>query len=303
MAGTLINDYSNSDSNILAVQSTLDKTFFGKIDSITLTEFDSSTVPAIAAGSVVENNGAIYSFSSEESISLTDPVTSATVADGTVYVCLVPGTGTITAAFTATAPTWSDSKQGFYGTGGQANYRYLPYYATKASTSYTDKHFFPLKQNADYAIPLKNPVKSLVAARLTNTQTGDSTDQDLIFGNVTGFTEIDVNNEYNAATGEFTASKNGYYKFTCNCDFNWNASTTISQFQMNIDDGGGYSTFSGVLLQGASGITQMSSIIEIANLEIGNKIKFSFKGNSNTSALGGSVYDSTLLVEELSTTY
>ena len=87
MAGTLINDYSNSDSNILAVQSTLDKTFFGKIDSITLTEFDSSTVPAIAAGSVVENNGAIYSFSSEESISLTDPVTSATV-QMVQYMCV-----------------------------------------------------------------------------------------------------------------------------------------------------------------------------------------------------------------------
>jgi len=138
MSGVLLNDFSNSDSNILKVQSTLDKTFFGKIDTITLTEFDSSTVPAIAAGSVVENNGSLYQFATEEAISTTDPGTSSTVADGTVYVLLVPGTGTITAAFTATAPTWSDSKQGWYGTGDEANYRYIGG-ATKATASYSDK--------------------------------------------------------------------------------------------------------------------------------------------------------------------
>ena len=138
MSGVLLNDFSNSDSNILKVQSTLDKTFFGKVDSITLTEFDSSTVPAIAAGSVVENNGSLYQFASEEAISTTDPGTSSTVADGTVYVLLVPGTGTITSAFTATAPTWSDSKQGWYGTGDEANYRYIGG-ATKATASYSDK--------------------------------------------------------------------------------------------------------------------------------------------------------------------
>ena len=153
MSGVLLNDFSNSDSNILKVQSTLDKTFFGKVDSITLTEFDSSTVPAIAAGSVVENNGSLYQFASEEAISTTDPGTSSTVADGTVYVLLVPGTGTITAAFTATAPTWSDSKQGWYGTGDEANYRYLPYYMTKVSTVYSKKYTFPIKNNSWYAIP------------------------------------------------------------------------------------------------------------------------------------------------------
>ena len=139
MPGVLLNDFSNSDQNILKVQSTLDKTFFGKIDTITLTEFDSSTVPAIAAGSVVANNGSLYQFASEEAISTTDPGTSSTVADGTVYVLLVPGTGTITSAFTATAPTWSDSKQGWYGTGDEAGYRYIGR-CFKATTTYTDKY-------------------------------------------------------------------------------------------------------------------------------------------------------------------
>ena len=220
MAFELKNDYSNSDANILAMQDSLDSTFFGKIDSITLTEFDSSTVPAIAAGSAVECNGALYKATTEIAISTTDPVTDSTVADGTVYALLVPtsgtasssttdttgyatttteitlasaGTGTIlvgdrvqfagdshtyevttgdadvsdggsiviaspglltaiaasataitiysgslTSAFTATAPTWSDSKQGYYGTTDQANYRYIGG-ATKATASYSDK--------------------------------------------------------------------------------------------------------------------------------------------------------------------
>ena len=99
--GRLINRYSNTDSDILAVQSTLDDTFFGKM-SLTLTEFDSDTVPAIAAGSIVENNGALYSFSSETAISTTDPGTSAIVADGTVYVCLVTQAGTASGATTDT---------------------------------------------------------------------------------------------------------------------------------------------------------------------------------------------------------
>lgn len=141
MSGTLINKYANDNSNILAVQDTLDKTFFAKIDSISLTNYNNSTIPQIAAGSVVSNNGALYEFTSNESISTTDPVTSSTVADGWVFVCLIPnlGSGTITAAFTATAPTWSDSKQGWYLTGAYANYRVINYTVLKSTSSYTFK--------------------------------------------------------------------------------------------------------------------------------------------------------------------
>lgn len=138
MAGAKVNNYSQVDSNILELQLTTDKTFKG-YHQLTLTNYDNTTVPAIAAGSATEVNGALYKFDSEEAISTTDPVTSATVADGTVYVCIVPGTTTCTAAFTATAPTWSDSKQGWYGTGGQANYRYAEFICHKSSTSYYGK--------------------------------------------------------------------------------------------------------------------------------------------------------------------
>jgi len=138
MAGERVNTYAQDDSDILALQLTTDKTFKG-YHQLTLTEYDTTTVPAIAAGSAIECNGALYKFDTEEAISTTDPVTSATVADGTVYVCIIPDTTTATAAFTATAPTWSDSKQGWYGTGGQANYRYAEYIIIKTGSEYTGK--------------------------------------------------------------------------------------------------------------------------------------------------------------------
>jgi hypothetical protein len=138
MAGDKVNNYAQDDTNILELQLTTDKTFKG-YHQLTLTNYDNTTVPAIAAGSCIEVNGALYKFDSEEAISTTDPVTSAAVADGTVYVCIIPDTTTATAAFTATAPTWSDSKQGWYGTGGQANYRYAEFIITKATTSYSPK--------------------------------------------------------------------------------------------------------------------------------------------------------------------
>ena len=143
MAGDKVNTYAQDDSDILALQLTTDKTFKG-YHQLTLTEYGTSTVPAIAAGSAIECNGALYKFDTEEAISTTDPVTSATVADGTVYVCIVPGATTATAAFTATAPTWSDSKQGWYGTGGQANYRYVNFRMDKSGAYYYDKRFYDL---------------------------------------------------------------------------------------------------------------------------------------------------------------
>ena len=210
MAGDLINDYSVGDTNFDSMMITEDAQRIG-FHSLTLTEFDTTTVPAIAAGSKVEINGAMATFDTEEAI-------SGSPSDGDVYILLTPqagtgsgattdatgyatsstvitlasaGTGTIiigdnvvfagdtnrykvtsgdadvsnggtitiaspgllvaipasataitvygasvTASFTNTAPTWSDSKQGWYGTGGTANDRYANFIITKASASY-----------------------------------------------------------------------------------------------------------------------------------------------------------------------
>ena len=126
MAGSKINDFAIGDSNIQSVMLTLDKTFKG-LHHVSLTNYDNTSESQIAAGSVVENNGALYQFTSNESI-------TGTPSDGTVYIRLVPSGDTITAEYTNTAPTWSDSKQGWYGTGGDANKRYLNFILTKTGS-------------------------------------------------------------------------------------------------------------------------------------------------------------------------
>lgn len=141
MAFDKINNYANGDDNIEAMQLTMDKIYRGKL-SISLTEMDTSTIPAIEAGSWADNNGALFEKDTgTESISTTDPKTSSTVADGTVYAYFVPGTGEVTAAFSATEPEWSASKQGWYGTAtgvDMTNYRCFAK-MTKSGSSYTDK--------------------------------------------------------------------------------------------------------------------------------------------------------------------
>jgi hypothetical protein len=194
-----VNNYSQVDSNILELQLTTDKAYKSQ-HTLTLTNYDNTTVPAIAAGSAIEVNGTLYKADTEEAISTTDPVTSATVADGTVYVCIVPGATTATAAFTATAPTWSDSKQGWYGTGGQANYRYAEYLMTKATAEYSCK------------ASIQSFVKTCIYVSNTNTQTLTGTNPvKIVFDKKI----YDAKNEFDVTTNyRFTAKSSGYYLIT-----------------------------------------------------------------------------------------
>ena len=132
MAGSKVSDYGIGDSNIQSVMLTLDKTFKG-FHQVSLTNYDSTDESEIAAGSVVEVNGAQYKFESNEAI-------TGSPSDGTVYIQLIPDGDSITAAYTNTAPTWSDSKQGWYGTTTAANYRYLEFVMTKSSTTWNYKN-------------------------------------------------------------------------------------------------------------------------------------------------------------------
>jgi hypothetical protein len=133
---TVLNSYSNGDQNILNVQNVLTQAFKG-YNALTLTNMGNTTVPAIAAGSAIEINGSLLQANSEQAISTTDPYTSATVADGIVYIMIDGSTGN--PYFTATPPTWSDSKQGWYGLTTWANWRYIPVKMTKSGTSYSSK--------------------------------------------------------------------------------------------------------------------------------------------------------------------
>ena len=144
MAGRIINTYTQLDTDILALQLTEDASFVGK-HNISLTNYDTTGLPAIAAGSIIECNGALAEFESEEAI-------TGSPSNGTVYIQIVPSTTTATAQFTNTAPTWSDAKQGFYGTGAAANYRYLEFEMYKYVTSYSNKKKITHDDNVKFDI-------------------------------------------------------------------------------------------------------------------------------------------------------
>ena len=133
MSGDKINLYTQIDTNILELQLTQDANFIGK-HNLSLTNYTNTAVPQIAAGSIIENNGTLFEFNSNETI-------TGTPSDGATFIIIVPSTDTCTAIYTNTAPTWSDSKQGYYGTGATANYRYLEFYLVKAGASYTKYNY------------------------------------------------------------------------------------------------------------------------------------------------------------------
>ena len=150
MAGSIFTSFGAGDANATAFMTHLTAMTKG-YNALSLTNMNNTTVPAIAAGSLIENNGALFKFDTETAISTTDPVTSATVADGLVYIMLVPSGSSISAVFTATAPTWSDSKQGWYGVGDYANNKYLAYNIVKSSASYTKRILIQEKSIFNYA--------------------------------------------------------------------------------------------------------------------------------------------------------
>ncbi len=103
--------------------------------AISLTNYDADTEPQIAAGSSVEIAGALFLFPALESIT----GWAGIGINNDVYVKLVVSGTSVTAEFTTTAPTWSDSKQGWYGTAGAALHRYVVKLRKDGSGNYTLK--------------------------------------------------------------------------------------------------------------------------------------------------------------------
>jgi hypothetical protein len=135
MAGSKVSNFAIGDSNIQSVMLTLDKTFKGQ-HQVSLTNYDTTAESQVAAGSVIEIGGALYKFDSNESI-------TGTPSDGTVYIMAVPSGDSVTCAYTNTAPTWSDSKQGWYGTGATVNNRYLEFEIIKSGSSWIKSLYVP----------------------------------------------------------------------------------------------------------------------------------------------------------------
>ena len=201
MAGSLVSNYSQSDSNILEMQLTLDQTRKGK-HQVSLTNYYNTSLPAIAAGSVIEVNGALYKFASEDAI-------TGSPSDGTVYIYIDPAT--ITAVFTNTAPTWSDSKSGWYGTTTTANCRYLEYIVFKDLTSWFYKDAFKpyYKKTATFRVDeyIDLYTKPLVATKTTPQSLSGYVSQILVFNSKS----YDHFSTFNKSTGKFIAQAKGNY--------------------------------------------------------------------------------------------
>ena len=128
MATDKINNYSIGDNNFESVMLTLDQTFRNKHDCY------SFSATALKAGSVIEINGSLYPVTQD--MTLPDMTSNK-------YLMAVPSSaGTFTLMSTATTPTWSHSKQGFYGTSITANYKYIAVKEGSVIYKYNDRPFY-----------------------------------------------------------------------------------------------------------------------------------------------------------------
>ena len=128
MATDKINNYSIGDNNFESVMLTLDQAFRNKHDCY------SFSATALKAGSVIEINGSLYPVTQD--MTLPDMTSNK-------YLMAVPtSAGTFTLLATSTAPTWSDAKQGFYGTSITANYKYIAVLEGSVIYKYNDRPFY-----------------------------------------------------------------------------------------------------------------------------------------------------------------
>ena len=75
--------------------------------SLSLTNYDTTDVPSIAAGSQIEVAGSLYTFASTEAI-------TGSLSTKQNYIMLTTSSSSITASYTSDAPTWVPSKHGWY---------------------------------------------------------------------------------------------------------------------------------------------------------------------------------------------
>jgi hypothetical protein len=158
-----------------------------------------TTVPAIAAGSKIEVNGALFSSATETAI-------TGSPSDGVVYIYIDPSGPS--AVFTNTAPTWSDSKQGWYGTGGAANCRYVEQYITKVGSVYTKAPM--LKQTGNNSNYINNKsVSSLWTPTMSGNLAGGTRVMGTDYQNTYSY-PITVYAIVNGATGASISQSNAY---------------------------------------------------------------------------------------------
>ena len=106
-------------------------------NGISLTNFDNTTVPQIAAGSKVEVAGALYYFTSSDSLEDWAAVEVGEMA----YIKLVISGTDVTGYFASAAAVWSASKQGWYASAGSTQ-RYIGGCYKASAAGYADKFLY-----------------------------------------------------------------------------------------------------------------------------------------------------------------
>lgn len=110
MAGARVNNYSPSTADLTSLMATVDGDRVG-YSAVSLTEYLSTSRPAIAGGSLIEIAGALFRFSTTEAIS-TAGVTST--AAQYYYIRFSPSSSECSVGFSTTEPTWRTDLQGLY---------------------------------------------------------------------------------------------------------------------------------------------------------------------------------------------
>ncbi|RKZ08419.1 hypothetical protein DRQ25_09110 [Candidatus Fermentibacteria bacterium] len=147
-------------------------------NSISLTNWVSAntTLPAIAAGSSIEINGAFATFGTETAIT--------GGSSGTIYLYIDVTTtpGTPLPKFTNSAPTWDDAKGGWYS----SNDRYTGHFMTwNGASAYTEKGVFDAAEKTGLTIK-----KHIDGSIITLDGVIDGTE---ISGTVITGTSLDIN--------------------------------------------------------------------------------------------------------------
>ena len=146
MAGARVNNYSPSTTDLTSVMGTLDGTRTGYL-ALSLTNYNSTSRPAIAAGSLVEVAGTLFRFSTEEIIS-TASVTST--AANMHYIRLVPSSSECSAQFSTTVSVWRDDLQGYYYS-TSSNDRVVGY-AYFTGADYIHKNIYVVRNGPKHSI-------------------------------------------------------------------------------------------------------------------------------------------------------
>ncbi len=109
-----VNQFGIGNTDFNSMMETLNKSYKGKSD-ITLSNYDNDLVPVVKAGSVFDNNGAIFIVNESDET----PVDYGTISNSTKFY-LYYDESEVEFAYSETIPNWDDAKQGWYNANDRA---------------------------------------------------------------------------------------------------------------------------------------------------------------------------------------